>query len=76
MDSIFKHPIFDSVREKMKRAMEELEKSQEALENSLYTCFKCGSNNIFSVAKEVRSADKGTSVFSECRNCHNKWRDG
>ena len=76
MDSIFKHLIFDSAREKMKRATEELEKSQEALENSFYTCFKCGSNNIFSVAKEVRPADKGTSVFSKCRNCHNKWRDG
>ena len=69
-------PVLDSAREKMKRFIRQLEKSQEAFENSLYACFKCGSNNIFSVAKQVRSADEGTSVFSECPDCHNKWRDG
>ena len=47
MDPIFEHPVFDSARDKMKRFIRQLEKSQEAFENSLYTCFKCGSNNIF-----------------------------
>ena len=51
MDPIFEHPVFDSVMGEMKRFIRHLEKSQEALENSLYTCFKYGSNNIFSVAK-------------------------
>ena len=76
MDPIFEHPVFDSAREKMKRFIRQLEKLQEAFENLLYTCFKCGSNNIFSVSKQVRCADEGTSVFNECRECHNKWRDG
>ena len=76
MDPIFEHPVFDSAREKMKCFIRQLENSQEPLENSLYTCFKCGSNNIFSVAKQVRSADEGTSVFNECRDSHYKWRDG
>ena len=76
MDPIFEHPVFDSAREKMKRFIRQLEKLQEALENLLYTCFKCWSNNIFSVAKQVRSSDEGTSVFNKCRNCHNKLRDG
>ena len=75
MDLIFEHPVFDLAREKMKNFIRLLEKSQDPLENSTYTCFKCGSNNIFSVAKQVRSADEGTSVFNECRDCHNKWRD-
>ena len=75
MDLIFEHPAFDLAREKMKNFIRLLEKSQDPLENSTYTCFKCGSNNIFSVAKQVRSADEGTSVFNECRDCHNKWRD-
>ena len=73
MDPTFEHPVFDSTREKMKR---QLEKSQETLENSLYTCFKCGSNNVFSVAKQARSAEEGISVFNECIDCQNKWRDG
>ena len=76
MDPIFEHPVFDSAWKKMKRFIRQLEKSQEAFENSLYTCFKCGGNNIFSVAKQVRSADEGISIFNECRDCHNKWRDG
>ena len=75
MDPTFEHPVFHSAREKMKHFIRHLEKSQEALENSLYTCFKRGSNNIFPVEKQVRFADEGTSVFNECRDCHNKWRD-
>ena len=76
MDPVFKRPIFDSAREKVKCAIEQLEKPHQAFSNSLYTCFKCGSNNVFSVARQVRSADEGTSVFNDCRECHNKWRNG
>ena len=74
MDLIFEHSVFDSAREKVKRFMRQLEKPQQAHENLSYTCFKCGTNKIFSIAKQVRSADEGTSVFNECRDCHNKWR--
>ena len=76
MDPIFEHPVFDSAMEKVKRVIRHFEKPQETFQNSLYTCFKCGSNNVFSIAKQVRSADEGTSVFNKCRDCHNKWRDG
>ena len=59
----------------MKLAIRQLEKPHEALENSLHTCLKCGTNKIFSIAKQVRSADEGTTVFNECCDCHNKWRN-
>ena len=72
MDPIFEHPVFYLTREKIKRFIRQLEKSQETFENSLYTRFKCGRNNDFSIAKQVRSADEGTSVFNDCRDCHNK----
>ena len=75
MDPIFEHPVFDSARERMKRFLRQLEKSQEAFENWLYTCFKCGSNNVFSIVKQVGPAGEETSAFYECRDCHNKWRD-
>ena len=71
MNPIFEHPVSDSVREKIKRVMRQLEKSREAFENSLYTCSKRGSSNVFSIAKQVRSANEETSVFNECRDCHN-----
>ena len=76
MDSIFEHPVFDSARERVKCVMKQLEKPQETFEKLLYTCFKCRSNNVFSIVKQFRSADEGTSVFNECRDSHNKWRDG
>ena len=57
----------------MKRFIRQLEKSQETFENSLYACLKCGNSDVFSIPKQVRSADKITSVFNECRDCHNKW---
>ena len=72
MDPIFEHPVFDSARDKVKRVMRQLEKACKTFQNSLYTCFKCGGNNDFSVAKQVRSSDEGTSVFSEWRGSHNK----
>ena len=55
---LFERPVFDSAREKVKRVTRQLEKPREALENSLYTCFKCESNKIFSIAKQVRSGDE------------------
>ena len=76
MDPIFEHPVFDSAREKIKRAIRQLEKPPVVPENLLYTCFKCGSNKIFSIAKQVKSADEGTTVFDDCRDWHNKWRGG
>ena len=39
MDPIFEHPVFDSARETIKCVIKQLEKPQEALEDSLYTCF-------------------------------------
>ena len=72
----FEHPIFDKAREKVLSFIRKLEKPEETFESSLYTCFKCGSNKIFSIAKQVRFADEGTSVFNERRECDNKWRDG
>ena len=58
MDPIFEHPVFDSAMEKVKPVIRHFEKPQEKFENSLYTFFKCGSNNVFSIAKQVRSADE------------------
>ena len=71
MDPIFEHPVFDLAREKLKRFIRHFEKPHKNLENSLYTCFTGVSNNV----GQVRSADEGTSVFNECRGCHNRWRD-
>ena len=46
-----------------------------ASEQALYVCSKCGRKNIMSVAKQVKSCNESTSVFSRCNDCDNKWRD-
>ena len=61
---------------RVKCVIKKLEKPQETFKNSLYTCFKCERNNVFSAEKQLRSANGGTSVFREYRDCHNKWRNG
>ena len=75
MDPIFEYPVFDSARKRVKCVIRQLENPKETLENLLYTCLKCWSYNAFSIAKQVRSTDEGTSVFNEYCDCHNKWRD-
>ena len=75
MDPIFEHLAFDLDKEKLESVIRQLEKSQETLENLLYTCFQCGRNKIFSIAKHVRPADEETIVLNECRDCHKKWRE-
>ena len=76
MDPFFEHPTFDKAKEKVLPFIRQLENPQETFESLLYTCFKCGSNNIFSVARQVTSSDEGTSAFNKCREYQNKWSDG
>ena len=46
---------------RVKCVIKKLEKPQETFKNSLYTCFKCERNNVFSAEKQLRSANGGTS---------------
>lgn len=39
------------------------------------SCPRCKSNRTFSYTKQVRAADEGTSVFAQCYQCKNKWRE-
>ena len=55
MEPNFQHPVFDSAKEKVKRVIRQLEKPQEAPENSLNTCFKCGRNKMFFPSKNRSS---------------------
>ena len=38
--------------------------------------FQLWGDKIFPIAKQVKSADEGTTKFNNCRDFHNKWRDG
>ena len=39
-------------------------------------CKNCGSENVNSYSKQVRSGDEATTVFYTCLDCKNKWRVG
>jgi len=45
------------------------------VEEGIYTCNKCKSTKTYSAAKQIRSADEGTTVFITCWNCNNKWTE-
>lgn len=76
-ESDFSSPVFNSARERVSEAFRQMIKPPaSAVEQDLYVCYKCGSKNILSVAKQVRSCDEGTSVFNSCNSCGNRWRDG
>ena len=72
----FDNPVFASARARQEAALRQLATKVVRAEQSLYTCHKCGSKDIQSVSKQVRSCDEGTSVFNTCFGCKNKWRDG
>ena len=74
MDPIFEHPVFDSARERIKRV--KLKKHKKHLKIRCIHVLSVEVSMYFSVAKQVRFADEGSSVFNKCRDSHNKWRDG
>ena len=76
MYSIFDHLVFDSAKKKGEMCNKSTWKTTRKIWKLVVRCFKCGSNNVFSIANQVRSADEGTSAFNECREFHNKWWDG
>lgn len=41
--------------------------------NALSRCGQCKSTNVENIARQVRSADEGMSVFSTCLDCGHKW---
>lgn len=41
--------------------------------NALSRCGQCKSTNVQNIARQVRSADEGMSVFSTCLDCGHKW---
>ena len=73
----FSNRVFDSAKKRVSEVLDLMERPNiPSSEQTLYMCYKCGSENISSIAKQVRSSDEGTSVFNSCNDCRNKWRDG
>lgn len=39
-------------------------------------CRKCGSDNVYSESRQLRSGDEAASILYTCLNCGQKWRVG
>jgi len=63
---------YDSVRSKIVEHDEYLVKPFDVVEG-VAQCGKCGSKKTWSVAKQMRSGDEGTSTISRCVECGNHW---
>jgi DNA-directed RNA polymerase subunit M/transcription elongation factor TFIIS len=66
----------DLVKECLEEMAKIREKALEGQENVIYLmCRVCKSQNIEHVARQVRSADEGMSMFCKCNDCGKKWRE-
>jgi hypothetical protein len=63
---------YDSVRSKIIEHDEYLVKPFDVVEG-VAQCGKCGSKKTWSIAKQMRSGDEGTSTISRCVECGNHW---
>lgn len=65
-------PVYKKVASRMAEHDEFLVNPVEVVEG-VSKCEKCGSMKTYSIAKQVRSSDEGTSVFCRCSVCGNRW---
>ncbi len=66
-------PLLKTSREKVEEEIE-FSRGKKAIIKRAVKCAKCGSTNIDSQELQTRSADEGTTVFYNCRNCGNSWK--
>jgi DNA-directed RNA polymerase subunit M/transcription elongation factor TFIIS len=64
--------IYESISSKIKEHDEYLVKPFEVVEG-VAQCGKCGSKKTWSIAKQMRSGDEGTSTISRCVECGHHW---
>lgn len=69
----FNHPAYDEYR---RREDEEdlFITTPFQVDEGVMVC-KCGSKRTISFQKQVRSSDEGFSIFCQCVQCGNKWRE-
>lgn len=52
----------------------EFETRKKKMVKGLYTCKKCGCNEVYTQAIQMRSGDESTDNFALCSRCQNLWR--
>jgi DNA-directed RNA polymerase subunit M/transcription elongation factor TFIIS len=65
-------PIYDSISSKIQEHDEYIVKPFDVVEG-VAQCGKCGSKKTWSIAKQMRSGDEGTSTISRCVECGHHW---
>jgi DNA-directed RNA polymerase subunit M/transcription elongation factor TFIIS len=65
-------PTYDLISSKIQEHDEYIIKPFEVVEG-VVQCGKCGSKKTWSIPKQMRSGDEGTSTISRCVECGNHW---
>jgi DNA-directed RNA polymerase subunit M/transcription elongation factor TFIIS len=52
----------------------EFETRKKKMVTGLYTCGKCGCNEVYTQAIQMRSGDEATDNFALCSKCQHLWR--
>ena len=69
----FNHPVYDTYKLKEIEEDNFITKPFE-VEEGVMEC-KCGSKKTISFQRQVRSSDEGFTIFCQCVECGNKWRE-
>lgn len=70
-ESVWDHPCFDSVRDRVARTEMFIENPYE-LSEGVVSCSKCGNNKNYVSTKQTRRADESSTTYYSCPKCGNK----
>lgn len=74
ISTLFSTPVFKDFRQD---EIQDLERNRGGMKQvkGLVKCKACGSDNVTTISKQLRSADEGMSSIHTCHSCNKGWRE-
>lgn len=66
---------WEEIRRRQKEEEKFLYENNRKATSKRIKCFSCGNRNVCTSEQQTRSADEPMTVFYECLDCGNKWRN-
>lgn len=72
--TVWNQPIYSHYKN-LEYEQDEFLNNPIEVEEGVLQCSKCGSKRTISFTRQTRSSDESTSVFAQCVECKQKWRE-
>lgn len=69
---LWKHPHYTDIA-RIIHEQDDYLTNPFTVEEGVVECYKCGSKKVWSVQKQIRSADEPMTTISRCTECGNNW---